>query len=387
MTKTPAEIAAALQHIAEKVAVPPIDTIRRLQEERRRRKRFATVSIAVVMALGATLALGQFNNRDSVTVATAETPSSASDEIPASSRPASTELLDPDPPDTTPAIITPAASSTSTLPKSISELGTTAERPTSLVFVSGRRDVILSEGDDRGVVFRYNSESDEAAPSYVESIAAASPDSLMVGICCEPAAGLTLLVDLETGTARRLPLDGSYPSIDPSGADLTTTDGYAVRLNQFSAVIASEPYESTFLFEGLQGQVPRPEWVDSNSIAIALSEQVLLIPTNGSTAISTELAASQVVFDAYNGVLLAVERHDEGAVGSSLAVLDKHSLERVDTIELPNVLEHLDVHDGWLLMTTREGALLVSPITEPAARVVAIESDGVSTAAWVVSQG
>lgn len=383
MTEPSTLIEAVLEDIAAEVTTPPSREIHELKARRQRSQR-AKIASAVMMFSFASLALafGLMSTDDSQTVATSDALSAdeTTDSVP-SSLPSSTTTTLSDPGSSIGTVPTAPEDQPAVAPVDMSTGSTAAENaPDSVLYVQDGVNLVMTDGSTSRTVFRL-----EGDPSnYIESIAPGGSGSLLVGICCEPAAGRTLTVDIDTGDSNPLQLDGSYPNMGPDGDLVLTSDGYALRLADYSAVVEGEPYEATFLFENLQGEVPRSEWVGRSIVAMSAGDRLFLIGTDGSMVAAVDFSASQVVFDQYNDVLIAVENLPDGAIGTSLAILDKNNLELIQTITLEITVEHLDVADGWLLLNTPEGAVYTAPMSEPneATRLVGRDA---STSTWTVS--
>ena len=99
------------------------------------------------------------------------------------------------------------------------------EAPEDVLYVRDGVDVVDSDGS---VVFRiadYDErllDSSETPATFIESVHALSTGQVLVGLCCEPASGLTISVS--DGETERLSLTGSFPAVSPDGANIATSD-------------------------------------------------------------------------------------------------------------------------------------------------------------------
>ena len=218
----------------------------------------------------------------------------------------------------------------------------------------------------------------------VESLEPVRQDQIFVGVCCEPADGRQLLIDIETGRVEFFPLTVRFPSTDGIG-EVVATGGPSVRLENLGAFLAYEdgvgvvaPGPTVHVAVG--DEALRPVLLPMDRVAVVDDGTLTIINFDGQ--VLAEQPAGQirnVVYDRRNDVLVALVGTDTVRLLSpnTLAVLDEWRLERDAT--------SIDVAEGWLLSSNFDGSLTASRIDSPESEPVLLVESGGGVASWLPS--
>lgn len=253
--------------------------------------------------------------------------------------------------------------------------------PSELIVIDARDNVVLVSAAGGSTLFELQGSGFETAggegtvPRFIESVSIAASGDVLVGLCCEPAAGTTLRVSSE-GNIERLLLDGSFPTVDEATGLLALTDGFALRTVPYDDVLAGA-YQSTSLFEGLSGQLPPSTWTGMGTVVLPSEGRLLLVDLEGEVLAESPTDAISVTFDDRNGVVLAL-RSDGGTVD----VLAPESLQLLTSFQLSEEATSIETTEGWILFTTTTGMVFTAPLEDPSASVLQVD-EGATDATWV----
>lgn len=395
MTRSDAEsVADAVTEISNRIVIPPLGSLRARRRQRQRSRVGSVVAIGL-LSLGATLAAVEFDRSSDEGITTTVGLDEADPTLEASQPPTSESEADPlaeslgdESPELDPGAERPDTEPTTPEPARL-VLNSSDSEPTSFAYVADGANVFLVDGTEATMVFALE-ESEYAAdpsetelpPSTIESVAPGPASMLLVGICCEPAAGLTLSVALDGSLVERLPIDGSFPAVNSEATSIVSADGYALRLVELE-VEKSEVSTATFLLEGLGGELPRSEWIENRAVVLSVNNRIMALRTDGTTIAERELPVRSVVYDELNRVLLALEDSDSDSMPSSLLVLSPETLDTIAEVELNHWVSEIDVMSGWLLYIGGSGEVHVAPLADPSAATAVATTGTIDTFSWL----
>jgi len=282
--------------------------------------------------------------------------------------------------------------------RSLDEL-TAADQPPSFAYVRGGTELVAV--DDAGaprVVWELEVGPVEGGPTFIESIEPISPLQVFAGICCEPAAGRQLSVDLSNGSVEFFPLTVSFPSVSEDGS-LLLTGGLTIVADDLGALVAYEsgtgvvprgpsirPTPGSSLFRPAALANDRAAFIDGDTAAGA--GELLVTDLDGETVSASGLEGVRLVdYDGRNDVVVALTYagpiEEAGQVrGDTLVVLSPDSLDEIGRWTLDQPVSAIDARDGWLLLTGVDGSVASSPIGDIAATRQLVGDDA-TAATWL----
>ena len=222
------------------------------------------------------------------------------------------------------------------------------------------------------------------ASRFVESIEPIDSRQAFVGVCCEPADGRQLLVDLEDGSVEFFPFTVRFPSASLDGARYVG-GGSTVTPNNLGAVLAYENGVGVVepgpdLLVRDDGVAFRPVLLPDDRIAVVdVDGTLIVIDADGETLARSAMDLALFDFDEQNRMIVAIEDAD-------VVLLEIDSLSEVARFTAGPASESLvvqvDVHDGWALFTLEDGSLHAAPVSTEVIESQLLATD-VETAAWL----
>ena len=220
---------------------------------------------------------------------------------------------------------------------------------------------------------------------FVESIEPIDSRQAFVGVCCEPADGRQLLLDLDDGTVEFFPFTVRFPSASVDGSRYVG-GGSTVTPNNLGAVLAYENGVGVVepgpdLLVRDDGLPFQPVLLPDERIAVVdVDDSLIVIDSEGATLARSTIGEVEAFdYDSLNDVIVAATQDD-------VVLLDPDSLSEVAGLtamlssESPVI--DLDVHDGWILFVHEDGSLRGAPVDAPEFGGQLLEANA-ETAAWL----
>lgn len=283
---------------------------------------------------------------------------------------------------------------------------------------------VFSDCSDQGIEYQEYTGTAEVAPGYIEDVKWVEPKYVLIGNCCEPAAGRLEVLDVEErGQPYRFGPSGSYPAVNSRGELIFSTPALSGGLASFGMVQldpnygdASDPSSS---YLGTSGDISfhyltlggggdarpnsfatRTSWVGGDAIALGvwtvLDDQgffpwVVLIDLNGGP-IAANARGSGWMFPTADqfGNFVVAEQHcfvfyKSECIGSpaKVVVVDSETLVPFYEVEIDDVVVDMDVDmdlvRGWLLVTLVDGRMGTLDLANGTFNVLA---NGIRNAVW-----
>lgn len=214
----------------------------------------------------------------------------------------------------------------------------------------------------------------------VESIEPVSAQQVFVGVCCEPADGRQVLVDIATGSVEIFPLTVRFPSVGED-ANSVVSGGSSIVADNLGLFLAYEngvgvvERGSTVRAES-DGVIFQPRILANDRVAYTFTDDLIVANFNGETIV--QATVEQVVaidYDERNNVIVALADDD-------VVLLLPDTLDEVFRWPATRELSTVDVRDGWLILTRVDGAIDVAPIDDPDALTTVVDA-GATAATWL----
>lgn len=282
---------------------------------------------------------------------------------------------------------------------------------------SGKASV-FQDCSDQGLEYQQYTGTAEIAPGFIEDVEWVDPKYVLIGRCCEPAAGRFEVLDVEDHDQPYwLALNGSYPSVNDRGdllfsapalsGGLAALGTVPLDINYHDAPDRSRPSFDTsgdvsyhHLTTDEAGEpapscfASRTSWVDGNSIALGvwtiMEHQgffpwVVLIDLNvGPIAANARGSGWMLPTGDQFGNLVVAEQHcflffKSECIGlpAKVVVVDSETLAPVH--EVDDVVVDMDLERGWLLVTLVDGRMGTLDLANGTFTVLA---DGIRNAVW-----
>ncbi len=261
---------------------------------------------------------------------------------------------------------------------------TNAPEPPGFLYVRDSTELVVVDSAQAPVEFDLLDALRGDTSRFVESIEPIDSRQAFVGVCCEPADGRQLLVDLEDGSVEFFPFTVRFPSASVDGARYVG-GGSTVTPNNLGAVLAYENGVGVVepgpdLLVRDDGAPFRPVLLPEDRIAVIdVDDSLIVIDSEGATLARSAIDVALFDYDSVNDVIVAVTQDD-------VVLLDIDSL--LEEARFPTALSSespvvdLDVHDGWILFVHEDGVLRGAPLDAPESGGQLVEAD-VETAAWL----
>ena len=277
---------------------------------------------------------------------------------------------------------------------------------------------VFSDCSDEGIEYQEYSGTAEIAPGYIEDVEWIEPKYVLIGNCCEPAAGRLEVMDIEEhDQPYGFGLSGSYPAVNSQGELLFSTPALSGGLASFGVVQldldedASGP-SSTYIetsgeisFHYLmssEGGDDRPNsfatrttWVGGDVIALGIwtlmedrrfLSWVLLIDLDiGPVAANARGFGWELPTGDESGNLVVAEQRcflfKAPCMGLSarVVVVDPQTLVPLYEVEVDDTVVDMDLERGWLLVTLVDGRMGTLDLIEGTFTVLAT---GIRNAVW-----
>lgn len=353
------------------------------RRQRRRRVLGTVAAVVALVGLGTILLprIGQQDDRSVLATEPAEDTDPPTDsendepqETTASSLPPNIDIATPPP-------LTPS-----------SELTSSPTRPTEILIVRDGTDLITTDGIEERLVWRLERpEGTETTPPFVESVEPVGTTHAIVGICCEPASGLQMLVEIESGNAERLPLSVSFPSVSHDRNLIMGTSVTGIEVHDLEPLMFGISAPAGIVADLPPGPIPRPLSLPNQTVLFSDSAWVSSLSLSGETLASVQVAGvRELAYDERNQVVVAIA--ESGGVidptevaADTLLILHPETLEIIETQTLPAPTSSIDVSNGWLLLAFTDGPILARSIGDAAQGEVTIFENG-SLGAWPASE-
>ncbi len=257
--------------------------------------------------------------------------------------------------------------------------------PPGFVYVRGQTEIVIVSDASReehtiDLLDAFRGDTSR----FVESIEPIDSRQAFVGVCCQPADGRQLLLDLDDGTVEFFPFTVRFPSASVDGSRYVG-GGSTVTPNNLGAVLAYE--------NGVGVVEPGPDLLvrddglpfqpvllpDERITVVDVDDSLIVIDSEGATLARSTTNIVMFDYDSLNDVIVAATQDD-------VVLLDPDSLSEVAGLtamlssESPVI--DLDVHDGWILFVHEDGSLRGAPVDAPESGGQLFEADA-ETAAWL----
>ena len=276
---------------------------------------------------------------------------------------------------------------------------------------------VFGDCSDQGSEYQHYTGTAEIVPGFIEDVEWVDPKYVLIGNCCEPAAGKFEILDIEEHDQPHwLALNGSYPSVNDRGevvfSDLGPSGGLA-SYGTVPLVISYDDSDPSHPFFETAGDVSfhhvmlgdenpslnsfatRTAWVEGNSIALGIwtlmEDQgffpwvVLIDLDNGPIAANARGLGWMLPTGDQLGNLVVAEQHCFGylseCIGSpaKVVVVDSGTLVPLYEVDVEDTIVDMDLVRGWLLVTLVDGRMGVLDLADGTFNVLA---SGVRNAVW-----
>ena len=278
---------------------------------------------------------------------------------------------------------------------------------------------VFSDCSDQGIEYQEYTGMAEIAPGYIEDVEWVEPKYVLIGNCCEPAAGRLEVLDVEEHVQPYgFGPSGSHPVVNSRGELLFSTPALSGGLASFGIVQLdldddtsgpSSTYletsgEVTFHYLALgegEGSDPnsfatRTSWVEGDAIALGvwtvLDDQgffpwVLLIDLNSGPIAANARGSGWMLPTADQfGNFVVAEQHcfvfnKSQCIGSpsKVVVVDSEMLVPLYEVEAEDTIVDMDLVRGWLLVTLVDGRMGTLDLSDGTFDVLA---NGIRNAVW-----
>ena len=277
---------------------------------------------------------------------------------------------------------------------------------------------VLGDCSDQGLEYQHYTGTAEVAPGFIEDVEWIDPKYVLVGNCCEPAAGRFEVLDIEEHDQPfGFGVIGSYPSVNDRSELVFSELGPSGSLASFGTaplVISyddSDPSRPFFATAGdvsyhhlmpdhggdpnPNGFATRTSWVEGNSIALGIwtlmGDQgffpwMMLIDLDiGPIAANARGSGWMLPTGDQLGNLVVAEQHCFGylseCIGSpaKVVVVDSGTLVPLYEVDVDDTIVDMDLARGWLLVTLVDGQMGVLDLADGTLNVLA---HGIRNAVW-----
>lgn len=276
---------------------------------------------------------------------------------------------------------------------------------------------VFGDCSDQGSEYQHYTGTAEIAPGFIEDVEWVDPKYVLIGNCCEPAAGRFEILDIEEHEQPYwLALNGSYPSVNDRGEVVFSNLGPSGGLAPYGTVPLvisyddSDPSHPFFETAGdvsfhhvmlddknpsLNSFATRTAWVEGNSIALGIwtlmEDQgffpwvVLIDLDNGPIAANARGLGWMLPTGDQLGNLVVAEQHCFGylseCIGSpaKVVVVDSGTLVPLYEVDVEDTIVDMDLVRGWLLVTLVDGRMGVLDLADGKFNVLA---SGIRNAVW-----